>query len=214
MPALFGSRMSLANDIKRMFRAAQEGNLDVVRRFLDEGIGADIQDQHGNGAINLAARFGHAAIVRLLIDRGANINQVDRIGRTPLIACAETDNVEILEILAKSGVEINGVGEGGRTALMECANSSSVNVAKRLIELGANVNAVSDDDSSSLHEAVYCACEEYETPDENQIIPLLLASGANVDLPDKTGLTPRALAKQYSDEIDYSTLLSQSTKSK
>jgi len=206
--------MSLANDIKRMLRAAKEGDLDVVRLLLDEGIGPDAQDHHGNRAINHAAKFGQTAIVRLLIDRGANINQADGVGRTPLIACAEADSVEILKILAKSGVEIDGVGEGGRTALMECANSSSVNVARCLIELGANVNAVRDDGSSSLHEAVYCACEEYESPDENQFIPLLLVSGANVDLPDKTGLTPRALAEQYSDEIDYTTMLSQSTNSK
>jgi serine/threonine-protein phosphatase 6 regulatory ankyrin repeat subunit B len=202
--------MSDSKDIQRMLTAASKGAVDAVRHFLESGVAVDAQDRHGNRAINHAAKAGHVDVVRLLLDHGANVNEPDGTGRTPLIACAEGDHTPLVELLLEAGADINGVGEDGRTALMECANSSSKSVAKRLLELGANVNAKRDDGSTALHEAIFCACEGYEQPDENDIIPLLLAAGADATLPDSEGLTPLALAQQYADEIDYTQLLTRS----
>ena len=202
--------MSESKDIQRMLTAASEGAVDAVCHFLELGVAVDAQDPQGNRAINHAAKAGHGDVVRLLLDHGANVNEPDGIGRTPLIACAEGDHTQLVELLLEAGADINGVGEAGRTALMECANSSSKNVAKRLLELGANVDMQRDDGSTALHEAVFCACEEYEEPDDNEIIPLLLAAGADALLHDSSGLTPLALAQQYAEEIDYSQMLTRS----
>lgn len=206
--------MSRTKVVEQMLRAARSGDLSAVRIALDSGVDADSEDRHGNRAINIAAKAGNFEIVKLLIQRGANVNQADSIGRTPLIACAESDNVEMANLLLNSGADVNLTGDGGRTALMECANSSAFCVAKRLIELGANVNMIRDDGSTALHEAVFSACEDYQPPSENRIIPLLIESGADPSLPDHAGLTPRDLAEQYTDEINYVPLLNQTRKAK
>lgn len=202
--------MSELKDIQRMLTAASEGAVDAVRYFLESGLAVDAQDRHGNRAINNAAKAGHVNVVMLLLHHGADVNEPDGNGRTPLIACAEGDHPQLVEILLNAGADINGVGEGGRTALMECANSSSPKVAKRLLELGAQVNRQRDDGSTALHEAVFCACEEYEEPEDNAIIPILLAAGADAMMPDSEGITPLALAQQYADEIDYTQMLNRS----
>jgi ankyrin repeat protein len=201
--------MSEVKQIERLVQSARDGALDAVLQLLDSGIPVDAQDRNGNRAINQAAKAGQREVLRLLIERGANLNEPDGVGRTPLIACAEGDHVELAEMLHTAGANIERTGEGGRTALMECANSSSARVTKFLIERGANVNARREDGCTALHEAVFCACEDYQEPAENEIIPLLLAAGADIHLVGSDGLTPLGLAERYREEneIDYTDLL-------
>lgn len=149
----FRSTMSQTKDIERMIRAASEGQLDTVRRFIDGGIGADGEDRHGNRAINLAAKNGRLDVVQFLVGRGAQLNKPDGIGRTPLLAAAEGDHDRIIEYLVSVDADIDGRGEAGRTALMEAANLDSVAAARGLLELGARRPA--SDSSSALGSNVY-----------------------------------------------------------
>jgi len=196
--------------MERILGATGNGDAQVVQHFFDADIPVDGEDRHGNRAVNHAAKARQREVLQLLIDNGASLNEPDGVGRIPLIAGADGDHSELVEILVAAGANVDGIGEAGRTALMNCANSFAVNVAQRLLEYGANVNARRNDGSSALHEAIFCACGEYEPPEDNEIIPLLLAAGADINLGDSEGHTPRAFAEQYADEINSTKLLTRS----
>lgn len=202
--------MSQKKEIERLIASASEGKIGVVQHLLDVGIDVDAQDRNGNRAINLACVNGHIEIVKLLIDKGAEINTSDEIGRNPMIAATEGNHVDIIEYLLSQGADVDGRGEGGRTPLMECANSYSPQAAKILIKSGTNINARSENGSTALHEAIFSACEDYMEPEENELIPLLIESGADTQQEDNEGISPLDLAEQYSEEIDYRDILSKS----
>ena len=73
------------NDIEQqLIQAAEDGNMDEVRRLVEEG--ADVNC--GNLPPFLAAYFsGHKEIVRYLLDRGGNINH-DKFSEVSLLMAA------------------------------------------------------------------------------------------------------------------------------
>ena len=86
-----------AND--DLLRAAARGNLNQVRRQLDEGADIDYRDEVGQTALALAAQNGHVPVVQELINRGAAINVLRTDGRTPLHMAAGSGHTEIVRAL-------------------------------------------------------------------------------------------------------------------
>jgi ankyrin repeat protein len=52
------------NDSGRFLRAAEKGNLDEVKKLLNQGIDVNIKDNEGNTALILASLYGHLEIVK------------------------------------------------------------------------------------------------------------------------------------------------------
>lgn len=177
-----------------------------MRAHLDAGLAPDEEDAHGNRTINLAAQAGQLDVVRLLVETGARVDEPDGIGRTPLIACAEGNHVELFDFLVACGASIDRAGGEGMTPLMACAVSSSGDVAERLIALGADVNGQRDC-GAALHDAVFSACKNFDEPDDNVFIAMLLKAGADINIEDSSGQSPLDLAWQYKDDVDYTRML-------
>ena len=61
--------------LKQMQKAVEKGDMDGVRKGLNDGVSPDVLLAEGRtSALGLAAQEGHLEIVRLLIDRGANVD--------------------------------------------------------------------------------------------------------------------------------------------
>ena len=85
-----------------IWKAAADGNIEVVKQHLDAGTDVDAKDGFGLGRtpLHFAAREGHKKIVELLIDKGADMNAKDDVGDTPV---DWADNKEIANLLRKHG---------------------------------------------------------------------------------------------------------------
>ena len=72
-----------------IWRAARDGDLDLVRILIREGQDPNEQSQAlRNTPLHLACKHGHFLIVRLLVELGADRNLLNKAGKTALI-CAE-----------------------------------------------------------------------------------------------------------------------------
>src|SRR5210317_757594 len=63
-----------------LFRASEEGNLEVVRLLVEGGADLDKADYDGRTPLYVACEKGHLEVVQLLLDAGADIDKEARGG--------------------------------------------------------------------------------------------------------------------------------------
>jgi ankyrin repeat protein len=115
-------------------------------------------------------------------------------GATPLMRAAKAADTASMQLLVNKGADPNRAMKNGTTALMVTAARAArgVGEAERtlaalsvLLAAGANVIAATADGATALHQAVGRG---------DQIVKLLVESGARLDVKDKFGRTPLDVA--------------------
>lgn len=100
-------------------------------------------------------------------------------------------SIEKVEQYKAAGAEVNSTDVSGRTALHYASFWSHNHVVKYLIDkCSANVNLQDSRGDSPLHDAA-----RFGNAD---VVDSLLAAGADVSLTNKDGMTPLAVAEEYS----------------
>ncbi len=82
-----------------LFRAAESGDLRVIRRLLDRGRDPKATDRQGFTALHHAALNGQTEAVALLLEAGSGVDAVTRDGQTPLQLAAANAWPDVVEIL-------------------------------------------------------------------------------------------------------------------
>lgn len=118
------------------------------------------------------------------------------------------DNSEITEVLINGGADVNGAKEDGSTALLLLPQrfewtDKREQVLRMLLQYKADVNKTNKEGKTALH---YFADLEERYNGVNcdkaiQMIPLLIAHGAKVEIKDNTGKTPFDYAQARNNEI-------------
>lgn len=67
-----------------LHQAAKKGNLDEVRRLIEDGANVNVKDENSDTPLYIAVGQGHKEIAELLISKGADVNVVCTLGYTPL----------------------------------------------------------------------------------------------------------------------------------
>jgi uncharacterized protein len=133
--------------------------------------------------------------VRTLLARGADPDARDADGRTPLFSAVLGGSVALLGLLLESRADVNARDEHGMTALHIAAEEVLPEAATLLIGRGGDVSLQDEEGNTPLARAVFSARGRYE------VIRLLLKAGANPDLPNKAGETPRQLAERLGEPV-------------
>ncbi|XP_059176229.1 ankyrin-1-like [Physella acuta] len=98
---------------------------------------------------------------------------------------------EVFNVLTNSPkIDINGHYWEGQTMLMKAVQTNAINIVKALIEKGANINHADLKGNTALH---------FAYGGKSEIISLLLASGAKVDVKNSENETPLHVAANTSD---------------
>src|SRR5437763_1893782 len=88
------------NRNKRLFKAAETGELSAVYDEATKGADSNSKDSSGVSALYIAAENGHTDVVKLLLEKGADVNVAKRDdGQTPLWRAAEYGYLEIVKLL-------------------------------------------------------------------------------------------------------------------
>jgi uncharacterized protein len=161
--------------------AARAGCLGCVKAMLDGGANPDRPNPDGMTPLIMALDNGYPAVAQFLLDRGANPHTWDWWGRTPLYVAVTM--------------------RGGRDSRPGPRPPSSLAFVNALLDAGVNVNAqlafkepsrggrdnrFGDDLLTTGATPLLRAAQTFD----NDVVRLLLAHGALVDLPNASGVTP------------------------
>ena len=91
---------------EQIIKAAADGNLETVKKLLDEGddVNSRVRGANDKGRwspLILAAQNGHLEIVKLLIENGADINAENAYTETALCLAKSEHHEEIVSILER-----------------------------------------------------------------------------------------------------------------
>ena len=88
-------------DSKTLFTAAEKGNIEDIKRLIENGadVHARTKDKNQATALQVAAKEGYAECVKVLLEKGADVDSKNGNGKIPL-QVAETDEIKQLLINA------------------------------------------------------------------------------------------------------------------
>ncbi|GLI61751.1 hypothetical protein VaNZ11_004203 [Volvox africanus] len=131
--------------------SASDGDIEVLRTMLNQGMNPNSADYDGRTGLMLAASGGHEAVVRLLLDSGAKSDQLDAFGNSAMCEAVKNAHDSVIDVL---------LGYGATLAMDPMAVASSMCTAvyegdliklRRLLRSGAPPDACDYDKRSALH---------------------------------------------------------------
>jgi ankyrin repeat protein len=173
--------------------AAIEGNIEVVKQHISDGVDVNVPNTYGWTALYFAASRGHKEVVELLIANGADVNQTSDRGITPLDGAIDpsrgSKSKPFIQPTLDRYPEVADLlrNHGGKTgeelkALLDAVKNRDIKAVKKFLPAGSDVNLKVSVSRTPLHEAARSGSKK--------IAELLIAKGADVNAKDKKGGTP------------------------
>lgn len=142
-------RKSSARSSAVLGLAAKANFTEIVRLLVNAGVDINSQDEQGDTALHVAARFGHLECAKLLIAgsdlQKANIELCEKTyGWTPLFIACVDGHLQIVELLVESGADLDRLDSSGWNAKEHAALRGHVDIAQRLDSVMPELDADSD----------------------------------------------------------------------
>ncbi len=166
--------------------AAARDDVAALRTLLAAGAPVDARDAGGRTALLVATHENKVAAARVLIDAGADVNAKDSISDSPYLYAGARGHLQILRMTLAHGANLASTNRFGGTALIPAAERGHVETVRTLIDAGVAVDHVNRLGWTALLEAVILGDGG---PRHQQIVALLVRAKANVNLPDREGVT-------------------------
>ncbi len=117
--------------------ATKANYLGIVRLLIGAGVDSNYQDEQGDTALHVAARFGHLECARLLLEdtttQKADIELTEKsYGWTPLFVACVDGHLPIVELLIEHGADLERLDSSGWNAKEHAALRGHINIAKKL----------------------------------------------------------------------------------
>jgi uncharacterized protein len=173
--------------------AAEAADMATLRRLLDAGTPVDARDARGRTALLAATHANHVDAARLLIERGADVNAKDEIQDSPFLYAGAQGRLEILRLTLGAGADLKSTNRYGGTALIPAAHHGHVETVRELLKTKIDIDHVNRLGWTALLEAIILG--DGGTA-HTEIVRLLVARGAALQLADSQGVTPLAHAEQ------------------
>lgn len=169
-------------------RAVREGNENVVRLLLGEGV--DVRKRNANSwtPLMVASFVGNRQVATMLIEAGADVNAQDARGYAPLHWAAFKNYHEVVQLLLQRGAFVNIPSASGLTPLLQASARGAVQSMKLLLRFGAEVNQADNEGWTPLHKAI--------ANDSMKAVELLVEEGADWQATHRSGVTPVVLARR------------------
>ena len=175
---------SFDSDRTPLHYACLEGDIEEVKRLLEEDQEVNIMDYNGNTPLHYVCEckcdYDYLEIARLLLDYGADMNASNEDDYTPFLLACSMDSLEMVKLLLEKDIDIL---PGAYTPLYVASKSVSMQVLEFLLENGFDVNEhIPYSGNTALHVSCYQA--------EYAVVKLLLEYDADIEATCNMGNTP------------------------
>nr|XP_013798084.1 PREDICTED: ankyrin repeat and SOCS box protein 10-like [Apteryx mantelli mantelli]XP_013798085.1 PREDICTED: ankyrin repeat and SOCS box protein 10-like [Apteryx mantelli mantelli]XP_013798086.1 PREDICTED: ankyrin repeat and SOCS box protein 10-like [Apteryx mantelli mantelli] len=173
-----------------LHEACAAASTDCASLLLSFGADPEAVSEDGYKPLHLCKSPGSIECVRQLLQHGASVNsRTEEEDDTALHVAARHGLTDHVQLLLRHGAELEAKNEEGQTPLnAACAQPHQprdveryYRVCQLLVESGASINAADRDRQHPLH----LACKNANA----QVVELLLARGANVNIMNYSGNT-------------------------
>lgn len=132
--------------------ATKSNFVAIVRMLVEAGVDINWQDETGETALHIAARFGHVECAKILlegsVEQKANLELTEKsFAWTPLHISAVDGHLPVAQLLVEAGAEVGKTDSFGWTATEHAALRGHLQLAKLLVKYTVNspsANAVED----------------------------------------------------------------------
>jgi ankyrin repeat protein len=186
--------------------AAFAGDVAEARRLIEAGADVHATNNYGVSAMLLAADIASTELIQLLLKNGVDANTANADGETPLHLVARAGNIEAATLLLKAGAKVD-VREkfGDQTPLMWAVVRRHPAMVQFLLDHGADVDARSairdyprvataESRAKALDRGGFTSLLYAARENCRECVEILLKHGADVNLPDPTGVVPMVIA--------------------
>ena len=183
---------SAADRDAALIGAAERGDVASVQRLLAAGARVNARDAQGRTALLAATYANRVEAARVLIAAGADVNAKDDMANSAFLLAGARGYLEILRLTLGAGADLASTNRFGGTALIPACHYGHVETVRELLGTKIHVDHVNNLGWTALLEAVILGDGG---PAHVEIVRMLVAAGAKVNLADREGVTPLQHAK-------------------
>lgn len=190
--AMVKSSMASETDLHK---AAAANDTARIETLIKDGARVDARDASGRTALLVATHADAVDAARILIAAGADVNAKDNIEDSPYLYAAAEGRLDILRLTLKAGADLKSVNRYGGTGLIPASHHGHPAIVRELLKTRIDIDHVNRLGWTALLETIILSDGG---PTHTEILKLLVAAGADVNLADRDGVTPLAHAEQRS----------------
>uniref|UniRef100_A0A8C4VSZ9 Ankyrin repeat domain 2 n=1 Tax=Gopherus evgoodei TaxID=1825980 RepID=A0A8C4VSZ9_9SAUR len=158
--------------VPAFLRAAVQGKIRVIEKFLGDGGSPDTCDEFHRTALHRASLEGHMEILKTLLDHGAAVDFRDRLDCTAVHWACRGGHLDAVKLLQDRGADLNLKDKLLSTPLHVATRTGQTDIVEHLINTGVDVNSRDREGDSALHDAVRL--------NRYKIIKMLILYGADM----------------------------------
>lgn len=134
------SRKNTSQSGAALALATRSNFVAIVKLLVEAGVDVNYQDDGGETALHMAARYGFTECAQVLL-QGSSTNKTEidipekTFAWTPLFIACVDDHLPIVELLAAAGADLQRCDNSGWTAKEHAALRGHIAIATRLAEL-------------------------------------------------------------------------------
>ena len=166
--------------------AAEKGNLESVKKLLENGEDPNSTDIWGHTALMSAAWSGRKEVIEVLLSNGAALDVKGPSGMTAFLYAVNKGHTSTVKQLILKGAPVNLPGPSGITPLHFAAGDGNANLVTLLLKNGADTHVRTSSKNGIGNTPLFWAASS----GHSEVVRILISRGANVNVSDDLGKTP------------------------